>query len=91
MKKIILILAMLVSFGLAGEVIASGTININTASVEHLQEVKGIGPKTAEAIVAYRTEHGNFENTMALTLVKGIGEKKLKKIEGELTVEKHKN
>jgi len=69
---------------------ADDKININTASVEQLQEVKGIGPKTAAAIVEYREAHGKFGDVDELAAVKGIGEKKLKKIRGELTVGKKK-
>jgi len=53
------------------------TVNVNTATVEQLQAVKGIGPKLAAAIVDYRNAHGNFESVDALTGVKGIGGKKL--------------
>jgi len=66
---------------------ASGQVNINTATVEQLQAVKGIGPKTAEAIVAYRNEHGAFKSIDELEKIKGIGEKSLEKIRGDLTVE----
>lgn len=66
---------------------ASDSININTATVEQLQSIKGIGPKTAKAIVAYRNEHGAFKSIDELEQVKGIGEKSLKKIRGNLTVD----
>lgn len=64
---------------------AGDAININTATVEQLQEVNGIGPKTAEAIVAYRKAHGAFETVDDLVNVKGIGEKTLEKIKGSVT------
>lgn len=59
----------------------SEKININTADEAVLVSLPGIGPKTAAAIVSFRTEHGNFKTIQDLSLVKGIGEKKLKKIE----------
>ena len=65
---------------------ASETINVNTATVEQLQIVKGIGPKTAEAIVAYRSEHGAFKSIDELEKVKGIGDKSLEKIRDELMI-----
>ncbi len=72
---------------------AGDKVNINTASVESLQEVKGIGPKLAAKIVEYRTEHGKFKEVDDLAGVKGIGEKKLDKIKDQVTVgedeEKH--
>ena len=64
---------------------AGDTVNINSATIEELQSVKGIGPKTAAAIVAYRDAHGAFANVDDLEGVKGIGDKSLKKIEDELT------
>ena len=55
-------------------------ININTADVTMLSQLPGIGPKTAEKITAFRTEHGQFKSLDDLTQVKGIGSKKLVKI-----------
>ena len=63
---------------------AGDMVNINSATIEELQAVKGIGPKTAAAIVAYRDAHGAFVDVDDLENVKGIGEKSLKKIEGNL-------
>ena len=60
-------------------------VNINTATAQRLSQVKGIGPKRAKLIVAYREAHGAFKSTQDLTLVKGVGPKLLKKIAGELT------
>ncbi len=67
---------------------AGGKIDINTATVEQLQSVKGIGAKTAEAIVAYRNEHGMFHSVDDLGEVKGIGKKNLVKFKDGLTVGK---
>jgi len=58
----------------------SAKVNINTADVEELTTIPGIGPKTAEAIVAYRNENGQFKKVDDLIEVKGIGEKKLEQI-----------
>lgn len=55
-------------------------ININTADKELLILLPGIGPVTAEAIVAYRKENGNFKSVDELTKVKGIGDKTLVKL-----------
>lgn len=49
-------------------------ININTADVEELTKLKGIGQKKAEAIIAWRKENGNFKTVDQLLEVKGIGE-----------------
>ena len=49
-------------------------VNINSADVTTLaKELKGIGPARAQAIVAYRTQHGLFRTVDDLALVKGIG------------------
>ena len=61
-------------------------VNINTATEEVLTSVKGIGPKQAQAIIAYREEHGSFKSVDDLNQVKGIGKKKLEKIKVFLTV-----
>lgn len=49
-------------------------ININTADVQELTKLKGIGEKKAEAIIAWRKENGNFTTVDQLLEVKGIGE-----------------
>lgn len=67
----------------------AGQLNINTATAEELDELKGIGVKKAASIVTYRTEHGDFSNIDDLTNVKGIGEKLLEKIKEEITVKKN--
>ena len=55
-------------------------VNINTATVEVLQTLPGIGPTIAQRIVEYRQTHGPFQKVEDLLNVKGIGEKKLEKI-----------
>ena len=62
-------------------------ININTASVEELITLSGIGEKTAEKIVFYRKNNGKFNNINDLINVSGIGEKKLDKIKKYILIE----
>ena len=62
-----------------------GTVNINTATLEELQTIKGIGKKKAEAILQYRKEHGPFRTKEDLLEVKGIGKKALEAIESQVT------
>ncbi len=55
-------------------------LNINTASTEELQTLPNIGEATAQRIVDYRTQHGDFDSVDAIQNVKGIGVKTLEKL-----------
>jgi len=55
-------------------------ININTASLETLQALPGVGPKRAEAIIERRTSRGPFGSPEELIEIHGIGDKTLEKI-----------
>lgn len=59
-------------------------VNINTASVEQLMEIPGIGVSKAQAIVSYRAS-STFGSTAELVNVKGIGDKLLAKISPYVT------
>ena len=50
-------------------------VNINTATVEDLMTLDGIGQKVAERILAFREKNGPFEKPEDLMMVKGIGQK----------------
>lgn len=56
---------------------AGGAVSINSASVQELTTISGVGPSTAAAIVAHREANGPFASVDALTDVKGIGPAKL--------------
>jgi len=56
------------------------SININKAGSDELVKLPGIGEKTAEKILAYRTQNGNFKSLEELMEVKGIGNVKFNKI-----------
>ena len=82
MKKLCLTLLFLLLC--AGAAFAK--VNINTASVQELKGLPGIGQTKAEAIVQYREANGPFKSPDDLTKVKGIGSKMLDKIKDEITV-----
>lgn len=79
------ILSSIVLF-LAGIGLAVAAVNINTASVDELNAVKGIGPSKAKAIVDYREKNGPFKSVDDLKEIKGFGDKSIAKLRGELSV-----
>lgn len=50
-------------------------VNLNTATVTELMQLPRVGQKTAERIIAFRSQHGGFQRPEELMNVKGIGEK----------------
>ena len=52
-----------------------GKVKINTATVEELKTLKGVGEKKAEAIIEYRKKNGSFQTKEDLMKVRGIGKK----------------
>ena len=63
----------------------SKIININTATVDELSTLSGIGKAIAERIVAYRMQNGKFENIEDIKNVIGIGDSKFNNIKDEIT------
>lgn len=55
-------------------------VDINHATKEELTQLPGIGPTIADRIILYRQDHGPFESVGQLTLVRGIGKKKLERL-----------
>ncbi len=65
---------------------SSGRVNLNTATIEDLMTLKGIGEAKAQTIVDDRTENGPFSSVDDLTRVSGIGQKTLDNIRDQITV-----
>jgi competence protein ComEA len=59
---------------------AKPAVNLNTATVDQLTTLPGIGPRTAEMIIEYRTKNGGFKKIEELMNIKGIGEKTFLKL-----------
>jgi len=65
----------------------AGLININTANSAELQKLPGVGPVTADKIISYRNEYGEFKAIEELMNVSGIGEKTFAKLKNTITAE----
>ena len=79
--------------GAAGAGTAPGTgvaagppVNLNTATAEQLDGLEGVGPATAQKILAYRTEHGGFRSVSELDRVPGIGPARMAALKDRVTV-----
>lgn len=64
----------------------AGPVDINRATADELDELPGIGPSTAAAIVAHRDQHGPFASVDDLADVRGIGPAKVEALRGLVTV-----
>jgi competence protein ComEA len=74
------------SSGSAPGGVPSAPIDLNSATAEQLDELPGVGPATAAAIVSYRDAHGPFRSVDGLLDVRGIGDAKLDALRDLVTV-----
>jgi competence ComEA-like helix-hairpin-helix protein len=80
-------LAIVLGFGLLGggawaaQPAPAGRLNINSATVDQLEALPGVGPKLAARIIEYRQKAGSFRSVQELMNVKGIGEKNFEKLQ----------
>ncbi|WP_082748288.1 ComEA family DNA-binding protein, partial [Nocardioides jensenii] len=65
---------------------SGATVNLNSATTTELEELPGVGPVTAEAIVAWRDTNGGFRSVDQLLEVDGIGEKTLAELAPHVTL-----
>ena len=69
------------------EAAKEGKVNINTATVEELKTLKGVGEKKAEAIIEYRKKNGSFKTKEDLMKVRGIGKKLFESFEERIVTQ----
>lgn len=61
-------------------------VNINTATLNELDSLPGIGPSTAQKIIDYREKNGEFKKIEDLQNVKGIGNAKYEEVKDKITI-----
>lgn len=71
----------------APDIISDGKVNINTAGVEELMTLKGVGETRAKAIIEYRETYGPFQCKEDIMLIPGIKEGIFSKIEEQIAVQ----
>ncbi|MFL6074388.1 MAG: helix-hairpin-helix domain-containing protein [Mycobacteriales bacterium] len=72
--------------GPAGSATPGTLVNLNTATVEQLDTLPGVGPVLAQRIVDYRTRHGGFRSIDDLRQVDGVGDARFKQLKPRVTV-----
>jgi competence protein ComEA len=70
-----------------GEIeVESKVVNLNTASLEELDGLPGIGPSIGQKIIDYRNQSGGFKDINEIKLVSGVGEKLFEKIKDKISL-----
>jgi competence protein ComEA len=70
----------------SGKAVTTEKVNLNSATLEQLQTLPGVGPSMAKKILEHRTKNGRFNKIEEILNVKGIGEKKFQKMRDRLVV-----
>ncbi|NOT68019.1 MAG: topoisomerase [Methylophilaceae bacterium] len=82
MKKLFFVLIAAFFYSMS----AFAAVNLNTATKEELESLKGVGPAKAQAILDYRQKNGSFKTVDDLNNVPGFGDKTLAKLRSEISV-----
>jgi competence protein ComEA len=82
----LLALAFAITPAFAKKIPPAHPIDINTATVKELEQLPGVGPTTAKAIIEFRARAGHFQRVTDLLVIRGISESKLKKMRPYITV-----
>ncbi len=81
-----LFFSLFISIAASSSVLAA-PVDVNSANADDLASaLKGVGPKVASDIIAYRKEHGPFKSPEDLLNVKGFGPKTLERNKGDILV-----
>jgi competence protein ComEA len=65
---------------------AGGPVNLNTATLDQLQTLPGVGPVLAQRIIDYREQHGGFATVADLQKVSGVGDARYNDLKNRVTV-----
>lgn len=68
----------------AGGAADDAPVSLNTATAEQLETLEGVGPATAEKILAWRTQHGGFRSVEDLKQIGGIGPKRFEALKAKV-------
>jgi competence protein ComEA len=81
-----LIVVGLAATGVSGAAGPGATVNLNTATLDQLQTLPGVGPVLAQRIIDYRNEHGGFARVTDLRQVSGIGDARFNELKDKVSV-----
>ncbi|GAA0084253.1 helix-hairpin-helix domain-containing protein [Clostridium sp. CTA-7] len=70
---------------ISGSTSENGVININTANLDELKKINGVGEVKAKNIIEYREKNGGFKSIEEIKNIEGIGEKTFEKLKDKIT------